>query len=211
MSRRWLAALLCVCGVAGACTTDEPRESTAKPVAAAKKSNPSAWKEIETPVAVGKKLPCAGIIQLDKIAEATGGRKLELVDESGRDPDATSVCRLMVAKPQPKGAPAVKGGVAPGDELATVSVYCWAAFTVPEVKKRCTDNGEETSTDIGSLTCVRKVAAGDNTRYIVTVLEPDTRCKLVVNPGPSNIDLAVQRQTAQALVDTIDKDSLKAK
>jgi len=207
MSRRWLAlfSLLGIWGTWGCTTRDEPAPSTQ----AAPKKNPQSWKEIETPVPVGKKLACAGLIAVDKIGDALG-KKLELVDESARDPDNTSVCRLMLVKgPPAKGPAATKGTPPPGEELATVTANCWSAFTVPEVKKKCTDNGEETTTEIGMLTCIRKVPAGDYTRFIVTVLEPDTRCKLVVNPGPANYDLALTKATAQALVDTIDKDSLK--
>ncbi len=206
MSRRWLALIsLAAVGGAACTTTDEPAPASK---AAAPKKNPQSWKEIETPVPVGKKLACAGLLAVDKIGD-TLGKKLELVDESARDPDATSVCRLMLAKGPPAKGPSTKGTPPPGEELATVTAYCWSAFTVPEVKKKCTDNGEETTTEIGMLTCIRKVPAGDNTRFIVTLLEPDTRCKLVVNPGPANYDLALTKATAQALVDTIDKDSLK--
>jgi len=203
MSWRWLAACLLV-----ACTTSDEPPAAAK--AAAPKKNPSAWKEIETPVPVGKKLACSALVAVDKIGEAVG-KKLDLVDESSKDPDATSVCRLMLSKQHPQaGKPSAVKGLAAGEELATITAYCWNAFTVPDVKKKCSDNGEETSTEIGMLACVRKVPAGDNTRFIVTVLEPDTRCKLVVNPGPANYDLALSKATATALVDTIDKESLKA-
>lgn len=204
MSSRWLA-LFSLLYLSAACTTsDEPAPTTK----AAPKKGPASWKEIETPVPVGKKVACAGLLAIDKIGDALG-KKLELVDESARDPDAAAVCRLMLAKGPPAKAPATKGTPPPGEELATVTAHCWSAFTVPEVKKKCTDGGEETTTEIGMLTCIRKVPAGDNTRFIVTVLEPDTRCKLVVNPGPANYDLALTKATAQALVDTIDKDSLK--
>src|SRR5262245_61104506 len=110
---RWLAPL-----VALACTSQEPPA----PKPAQKKSNPSAWKEIETPVPVGKKLPCAPLLAVDKIGDAVG-YKLDLVDESTRDPDATAVCRLMTA---PQKGPAKahpekdrEHGVPIGDELAT--------------------------------------------------------------------------------------------
>lgn len=202
MSRKWLA--LCLFA---ACTTTEEPPISAKVEPAPKKSSPSAWKEIETPYPVGKKLPCATLIADGKIGE-TLGKKLEVVDVSNRDLDATAVCRIMLAKAQPKGSSSTKG-LPPGEELATVSAYCWSSFTVPDVKKKCSDGGEDISTDVGMLTCVRKVTAGDNFRYIVTALEPDTRCKLVVNPGPANTDLALTKATALALVDTIDKETLK--
>jgi hypothetical protein len=203
---RWLAPVATL-GVL-ACTSQEPPA----PKPAPKKSNPSAWKEIETPVPVGKKLPCGQILAADKIGDAVG-YKLDLVDESARDPDATSVCRLMTAatKTQAKGRAEKdrEKGVPIGDELATVSVYCWYPWTVPEIKKKCADAGDEILTDVGDMACVRKLKAGDFQRHLITALEPDTRCKLVVNPGPSNYDLALTKATAKAVIDTVDKDSLK--
>ncbi len=195
---RWLAAL----GLLACTSQDAP---PAKP--APKKTNPSAWKEIETPVAVGRKLPCAQVVAVDKIGAAVG-YALEVVDQSQKDPDATSVCRLMTGKP-PGKPKKEKGALEAGEELATVTAYCWYPWSVPEIKKRCTDQGEETATDIGDINCVRKVPAGEHERFVVTVLEPDTRCKLVVNPGPANYDLALTKATAKALVETLDKDSLK--
>ena len=201
-SWRWLVAV----GALACTSQDAP---PAKP--AAKKANPSAWKEVETPVAVGKKLPCAQVIAADKIGAAVG-YGLEVVDQSNRDPDATSVCRLMTVKnPPPQKGKKEKLALEPGEELATVSVYCWYSFSVPEIKKRCTDAGEETSTDVGDISCLRKVPAGEHVRFVITALEPDTRCKLVVNPGPANYDLALTTATAKALVETIDKDSLKTR
>src|SRR6266508_1479629 len=192
---RWLAAF----GALACTSQDAP---PAKP--APKKSNPAAWKEIETPVPVGKKLPCAQVIAADKVGAAVG-YTLELVDQSTKEPEATSVCRIMTVKaPGPAKGKKEKGALEPGEELATVSAYCWYPFSVPEIKKRCTDQGEEASTDVGDVTCVRKVPAGEHERFVVTALEPDTRCKLVVNPGPANYDLALTKATARALVDTID-------
>jgi hypothetical protein len=207
MSRKWLALCLFAACTTSCTTADEPATS-AKVEPAVKKPKPSAWKEIETPYPVGKKLPCTTLIAVDKIGE-TLGKKLDVIDESNKDLDATSVCRVMLAKPQPGKGAAGKGALAAGEELATVTASCWATFTVPDVKKKCSDGGEDITTDVGMLTCVRKVPAGDNTRYIVTTLEPDTRCKLVVNPGPANYDRALTKATALALVDTIDKETLK--
>ena len=180
-----------------ACSGDEPK---AAPKPAPKKaSNPSAWKEIETPVPVGKKLLCTAVLPVDKIGAALA-RKLDVIDESSRDLDATSVCRFMNVDK--------KGKI--GDEECMVSVYCWSAWSVAEMKKRCDARGEQTFTeDLGLLTCVQRVPAGEKERHVVTVLEPDTRCKVVVNAAPNQYDLNQTRACAKAVVDVLDKDSLK--
>ena len=51
--------------------------------------------------------------------------------------------------------------------------------------------------------------AGTKERHVVTVLEPDTRCRVVVNAGPYTYDVNQTRGCAQAVVDLVDRDSLK--
>lgn len=203
---RWLAGLSAGIAVALASGCSNRESSTNKPAPAPpKKSDPSAWKAIETPVPVGQKLPCTQVMALDKIGAAVG-YKLEVVDQSSHDPEATSVCRLNTVKAPGRHE---KGQPTPGDELATVSLECWDVWNVPEIKTKCLERGEDTGTDVGDVTCVRKVKAGEFQRFIVTTLEPDTRCKVVVNAGPSNYDLALTKATARALLDTIDKETLR--
>src|SRR5262249_45453504 len=111
----WLAA-----SAALACTSQD----APPPKPAAKKTNPAAGKEIDTPVPVGKKLPCAQVVAVDKLAAAVN-YGLEVIDQSGKDPEATAVCRIMTVKdPKAKGKKE-KGALEPGEELATVSAYCW--------------------------------------------------------------------------------------
>lgn len=189
--------MLAVAFAAVSCSRDE--RAAAPPPPPKKPKNPSAWKEIETPVPVGKKIPCATLLPPEKLA-AQLLKKLDLVDESNRDLDATSVCRLMNVDK--------KGKV--GDEECMVSVYCWSTWNVAEMKKRCDARGEQTVTDdIGLLTCVQKVPAGEKLRHVVTVLEPDTRCKVVVNAAPNQYDLLATKACAKAVVEVLDKESLK--
>jgi hypothetical protein len=158
----------------------------------------SAWKEIETPVPVGKKLPCATLFPADKVGPLLA-RKIDLIDESARDPDATAVCRVMNVDK--------KGKI--GDEVCMASVYCWSAWNVADMKKRCDARGEQSFTDdVGMLSCVQRVQAGDKERHVITVLDAETRCKVVVNAAPNQFDLAQTRACARAVVDTLDKTSL---
>lgn len=190
--RTWtLLALL-----AFACQDPEPKP--AKP-APKKPSNPSAWKEIETPVPVGKKLACSGVLPPEKVGPLLA-KTLSVVDESSRDLDATSVCRFVNVDKKGKAA----------DEECMVSVYCWSAWNVAEMKQRCDARGEQTSTsDVGLLTCVQRVPAGEKERHVVTTLEPDTRCKVVVNAAPNQYELDKTKACARAVVEVLDKDSLK--
>jgi hypothetical protein len=191
---RWIAVALLV-GLS--CNEAPPPRAAARPDA--RKSQASAWKEIETPVPVGKKLACDAALPPGELSAALG-KTVQLVDESARDPEATSVCQVMNV--DRKGKPA-------GEECL-VSVYCWSAFSVAELKTRCEARGETSSTsDIGVLTCVQKVHAGDFQRHVVTVLDADTRCKVVVNAAPKQYDLEQTKRCARAATDALDADGLR--
>jgi hypothetical protein len=178
------------------CSSDEPKPAK---VAAKKPRNPSAWKEIATLVPVGKKLACQTLLPPEKVGPLLA-RTLTVVDDSGRDPDATSVCRYLNVDKKGKA----------GDEECMVSVYCWSEWNLADMKQRCDERGEQSSTsDVGLLTCVQRVPAGEKERHVVTTLEPDTRCKVVVNAAPNQYSLDATKACARAVVEVLDQDSLK--
>ncbi len=204
---------LCAGGVVGGACTEEDAPS---PAAAAKETLKPAWRKVETPVPVGRKLKCASILNAEQ-ASATVGRQLEIKDESGRDPEATSVCRLMtVGKPPSEKeqermlAKNQALGLLPGDELCQISLYCWSTYTVPDLKKKCEEKKEAPSTEIGALSCVQEVKAGDKIRYNVTILDDDTRCKIVIHSGPGVTDLPTTKTCAKVAVDQITTEDLKS-
>jgi hypothetical protein len=207
------AVVLGACVVlAGACT----EEDAPSPAAAAKEALKPAWRKVETPVPVGKKLKCASLLHADQ-ATAAVGRQLEVKDESGRDPEATAVCRLMtVGKPPSEKeqermlAKNQALGLLPGDELCQISLYCWSTYTVPDLKKKCEEKKEAPSTEIGALSCVQEVKAGDKTRYNITILDDDTRCKIVVHSGPGVTDLPTTKTCAKVAVEQISTEGLKS-
>src|SRR5262249_56201685 len=80
----------------GACT----EEDTPSPAAAAKETLKPAWRKVETPVPVGKKLKCAQLLNAEQ-ASAAVGRQIEIKDESGPDPHPTPLCPLLPAAQPP--------------------------------------------------------------------------------------------------------------
>ena len=197
-----------------ACTEDPGTQPAA---AAAKETLKPAWHKIETPVPVGKKLECAKIFNAEEASTAIG-RQLELKDESARNPEATAVCRFMTVGKAPSEKEQERMiaknqalGLLPGDELCQVTVYCWSIFTVPDLKKKCDEKKEPTTTEIGALSCVQEVKAGDKQRYNLTVLDDDTRCKLVIHSGPGVTDLATTKACAKMAVDQLTTEDLNQK
>jgi hypothetical protein len=68
---------------------------------------------------------------------------------------------------------------------------------------------ERSTSDVGVLTCVQKVHAGDYERHVVTALDADTRCKVVVNAAPKQYDLEQTKACARAVVEALDADGLR--
>jgi hypothetical protein len=194
--RGWtlLLGLLCL----GCKSEPPPPPAAAKPKPAKPASSASAWKEIATPVPRGKQLPCAKLLPPETLSSRLA-RTVDLVEESARDPDATAICRIVAVDKKGKQ----------GDEVCRASIFCGSAWDVADLKKRCDARGDQsTLSDVGLHTCVQKVPAGDKERHLITALDADTRCKVVINAAPNQFDLAYTRACASAVVDTLDKAGL---
>ncbi len=219
--RFWLLAGLVV---ASACTEQDP------PAPVKDAAPKGAWHEVQTPVPMHKKLACEPVFGDSAKVSAAMEQPVEVHDVSSRDTEATTACRFLIAgkpgaptppklppraapKKPPKEAKDVKDApdIQAGEEMCTVTAYCWWAFTVGDIRKKCEEGGEEVSQEFGDITCMRKVSAGETAfRYDLTVLDTDSRCKVVVQAGPNVRDLATVKSCTRAAVDLISPDSLKS-
>jgi hypothetical protein len=214
-------ALFCCSG----CAEEESSVDRLKKQMKEAASNPPPPKDnikvITSPVPYGRTVPCTTMVDAARASGALG-RELtvkELTkDASYGDAEAAAVCALhttgkpLSEKEQKKifDTQGMKLGVQPGDELCQVTAYCWAG--PPEVaamKKDCEDKGQTTSTEIGDLTCVQTLEAGADYRYVYSVLDPDTKCKLVTRGGPSVTDEAIVKGCAKVFSEIIGPDQIK--
>jgi hypothetical protein len=184
---------------------------------AAKLANKENIKTIESPVPLGKTIPCTQLIDAAKVSEALG-QPLELRDQTKSDAEAAAVCALhttgkpLTEKEQKKlyETQGFKIGVQPGDELCRVTAYCWTP--PPEVaayKRSCEEKGYETSNDIGDLTCRQTFMAGADDKFVYRVLDSDTKCILQTNPGPSVVGTEQPMRCAKVFSDLIGLDQIK--
>jgi hypothetical protein len=213
MTRIFVLAGLLAAASALACNEKEPPARATRPDAAPQSAE--RWKEVDTPVKVGVKVPCATLLPTDPLAVAMNQR-LVVEDQSARSPEATAMCRVVVAPKEAAGAKKAPDGgatasLSDADELCLVEIYCGTLFTVADMKRRCEAAGERTSQDVGDLTCIRTVAAADHTRYNVSFLDPDTRCKAVVKAGAQKFDLPPVMECARAVEKTLVRESLPPK
>jgi hypothetical protein len=210
MRTLWIAALAIV-----SCTQTPapgPKKKPPKDPAAM-----SGWHQLSLPVQNGRKIPCAKMLP-DEAAFNTAlgpalatGKKVTISEDGPSDADATTVCSVKLAGKPPSAAEQKAAfdqhdrmlGVLPGDEVCSIHVFCWYAFDAPGMKHECEDKHFTGSTEIGDYTCVQHMNAGDNQRAIVSALDPDTRCKMVVHAGPSEFDDNLVKACTKASVDLI--------
>ena len=170
---------------------------------------------VKPPVPYGQRVPCESLFTAEELTESLGKEvTLTTSEAGGKDPSA--VCSIKLAGEPPSQKQQEKMfndqnrvlGVLPGDEICQLTVYCGFMFDADSMKAKCQEDGEETSTEVGLVTCVKEYEAGADYRYVVSVLDPDSKCKLTVNPGPSVKDRETPMSCAQATVALLSPDDL---
>ncbi|MFH0903150.1 MAG: hypothetical protein V2A73_21180 [Pseudomonadota bacterium] len=209
-------AMLLLCGL-GACKDDPGSTVELGKPKAAEPYRAAASTRVTTPVLYGKKLSCSALLDPAKVGPAMG-KEVVIDDRSASEEDATAVCQVKLAGTPPTAKQQermwIEGGrvlgVLPGDELCSVTLLCSFVFDSKEQQEKCQADGQKVSTEIGDPTCVKAYEAGADYRYVVSVLDADTKCKIVVNPGPSVKDEATPKQCARIATELITAESIKA-
>jgi hypothetical protein len=196
-----------------ACSSDKkPPPPDKKPVPAPTAG--SGWHEMKLPVAYGKKLPCEKLIDADKMGAALG-KKLVLVDDSKTDGDATAYCTLKLAGSPPSKAEQArlmkeKGSIGQvgGDDYCSVGYYCSYAFDATSMKHDCDEKHLVGSAEIGDYTCVQQLPTNGKMRAIVSVLDSDTKCKVVAHAGNAVFDETITKLCAKSAADLLGPEQI---
>jgi hypothetical protein len=173
---------------------------------------------IETTVPVGKKVACDKILDAAATATALGEAEVTISDSTmAGEKEATSICsvrktgKALTDKEQAKlmEKEGFKIGVQPGDEICQLRAYCSYPYDIAETKKKAEAMGQACNTDIGDLSCVQQVQAGADYRYVVTVLDPDSKCRYVISPTTITTQEPMLA-CAKTFVEQITKEKLQA-
>jgi hypothetical protein len=174
--------------------------------------------KVETSVPWGKHVACADLLDPVKVAAGIGEAEVTITDTTaGGEKEATSICSVKktgkaLSQKQQDALYQKNGfkiGVQPGDEICQLKLYCSYPYDMAESRKTMEGQGQQCATgDIGDLTCVQQIQAGADYRYIVSVLDPDSQCRLVVSPTTIT-ELPPMKACAKTFADVISKDQLK--
>jgi hypothetical protein len=168
------------------------------------------------PVPNGTKIPCDKIFDASELSVRVG-RQVEVKDVSNLEADATSICRLMTTGKRPSAAQqdrefnktAGSLGVLPGDELCQITLSCWWHVDEAELAAKCKAAGENALEGVGDVACMREIQAGEQFRHMISTIDPDSRCKVIVNGGPSVTDLEVTKSCARAALESITAERIQ--
>jgi hypothetical protein len=174
-------------------------------------------KRMSTPVPGQAHVPCAQLIDLAAFQTALGEKQpLAVKDVTKTDADAAAVCSVVRGGKRPTEAEqramlkkSSRLGVLPGDELCNVTAYCSTIEDTERFKARCKERKGKDDESMGSYACVRIVEVGADDVKVFEFVDEDTRCRLKVGGGPSNVNNDLIQSCAKAARDSIGPAQIK--
>jgi hypothetical protein len=185
----------------------------------AKEASGEVAKKINPPVAGRAKLSCAQVIDVDLFTKALGEKDPIRVAD-GKDPDAPATCMIVrggAKRPTDAEQKALlkqngKLGVLVGDEICTVTTYCWTIEDADRFHKRCLEDKTHTMDEgLGFPSCVWIVPTGEADVKHFRFFDDDTKCLFDVRAGPSNTDNDLIGRCAKAAHDLIGPTQIAVK
>ena len=183
----------------------------------AKATQSAPARRMATPVPGQAHVPCAQLIDLAAFQTALGEKAaLGLKDVTKTDAEAAASCSLLRGGKRPTEAEqkamlkkVSRLGVLPGDELCNVTAYCSTIEDVERFKAHCKERKGKDDDSMGSYACVRIIEVGADDVKVFEFVDEDTRCRLKVAGGPSNVNNELIQSCAKAARDTIGPAQIK--
>jgi hypothetical protein len=174
-------------------------------------------KKIRPPVPGNTKLPCSQVVDPAKFQQALGEKDpVAVVD--GKDPEAPAACAINRGGKRPTQAEQLalkkqngRLGVMPGDEICTVTTYCWTIEDPERFKKKCIADKRQLDDSFGFPTCYWIVPTGADDVKHFQLYDDDTKCIFDVHGGPSNVDNDLIAKCAKAAHDLIGPEEIAVK
>jgi len=209
---------IAVAVVGFACSKKDPEEFAKKQAEEMQKQKYGDMKvnKIEVPVAGGKKIACADLVDITKFAQYLDDEvELEDFNKHTRQKDASAVCKVIRTGERPSRedqakllAQHGKLGVLGGDTYCEIRYYC----SLPEQKdfeKNCaTRPNASGNRDLGVFACVTMSQRGPDDAYRYKFVEPNTGCVLDVLGGDSVVGEELVKSCAQAALESMKPDVL---
>jgi hypothetical protein len=219
--RRPVTPLALVCLLVIGC--DNPEEAgrrAAQQRAAQETKQEAAAKaadKIDPPVPGGKHLQCEQLINTAQFTEELAEvDQVTVRDNTSSDAEAAAVCSIVRGGERPDQAQQAaiskknggRLGTLPGDELCSVSMYCWTIESDAKFRAKCKTDGFMGDESMGTWACLQVVAVGADDVNVYKFLDEDTKCLIKVRGGPSMVDNELINRCARTARDLIGKPQI---
>ena len=209
-----LLVLLTACNKGENAGAEEARKQAEKEQKE-KESHGGVAKKINPPVPGKAHIPCAQLIDADKLGQALGEKEPVTLQESKTEPDAAASCSAIRGgkhvSPAEQAALKKKSGklgVLPGDELCNISTFCWTMEDPERFRTKCHEAKELDDNTLGFYACVLIVATGEDDVKRFRFFDDDTKCIFQVRAGPSMVDNDFIGRCAKAAHDLIGPEQI---
>ena len=182
----------------------------------AKEAQGAPAKRIATPVPGQAHVPCTQLIDLPAFQTALGEKEPLAIKDVTKTVEAAASCSLMRGGKRPSEAEqkamlkrSSRLGVLPGDELCTITAFCWSIEDPERFKASCKEKKDKDDDSMGSYACVHISPVGVDDVKMFTFFDEDTRCILQVRGGPSNVNNDSIQSCAKTARDAIGPAQIK--
>ncbi len=173
--------------------------------------------KVATPVPGGKHIACEDLLDPTAFTDALGEAEPVVMEATtGSDGEATAVCSIarggepLALEQQEKMLEKQRTlGVLPGDELCSISLYCWQIAEDEAFRSRCSRLGNQlTRDDLPVESCVQVTQRGEYDAYAYQAIDRDTRCIIGARGGPSMNDRDTVRSCAKLAMQQIGPEQI---
>jgi hypothetical protein len=210
----WLG--LWACGNGENAGAEEARRQAEQEQKAKSAAQSAPAKRIATPVPGQAHVPCTQLIDLAAFQTALGEKEALAIKDVTKTVEAAASCSLIRGGKRPSEAEqkamlkrVSRLGVLPGDELCTVTAFCWSIEDPERFKASCKEKKDKDDESMGSYACVHISPVGVDDVKMFTFFDEDTRCILQVRGGPSNVNNDSIQSCAKTARDAIGPAQIK--
>jgi len=182
----------------------------------AKEAHVAPAKRLATPVPGQAHVPCTQLLDLAAFQTALGEKDPPVIKDVTKTVEAAASCSLLRGGKRPSEAEQAamlkrssRLGVLPGDELCTITAFCWSIEDAERFKAGCKAKKDKDDDSMGSYACVHISPVGVDDVKMFTFFDEDTKCILQVRGGPSNVNNESIQSCAKTARDTIGPAQIK--
>ena len=182
----------------------------------AKEAHVAPAKRLATPVPGQAHVPCTQLLDLAAFQTALGEKDPPVIKDVTKTVEAAASCSLLRGGKRPSEAEQAamlkrssRLGVLPGDELCTITAFCWSIEDAERFKAGCKAKKDKDDDSMGSYACVHISPVGVDDVKMFTFFDEDTKWILQVRGGPSNVNNESIQSCAKTARDTIGPAQIK--